>query len=349
VTGLSDSFWTGRRVLVTGHTGFKGRWLALWLRALGAEVVGFSRREAPDLGVESIRGDVADLPAVMAAVADARPEVVFHLAGLATVQIGLDDPVGTYRSNVMGTVNVLEAIRTAAEPRVAISVTSDKVYLDRGSEWAYREDDRLGGADPYSSSKVGQELVTSALRDSLLAERGIGVATVRAGNVIGGGDWTRGRLVPDLIRAGLAGTPLEVRAPDAIRPWQHVLNPLHGYLLLAQRLWDDQTFATAWNFGPDHEDSHPVAWVVERLRTRWPGGLAVELAERPPMHEGAVPRVDCTRARTRLAWRPPWDLTAAIDATVDWYLAHRDGRDPVEISLAQIERFEAAAAAPAAA
>jgi CDP-glucose 4,6-dehydratase len=349
VTAISHSFWTGRRALVTGHTGFKGRWLALWLRSLGAEVVGFSRRAAPDLGVESIQGDVADLPTVAAAVADARPEVVFHLAGLATVQAGIDDAVGTFRANVMGTVNVLEAIRRVAEPRVVISVTTDKVYLDRGSEWAYREDDRLGGSDPYSSSKVAQELITGAFRDSLLAGPGIGVATVRAGNVIGGGDWTRGRLVPDLVHAALQGTPLEVRAPDAIRPWQHVLNPLHGYLLLAQRLWDDQTFATAWNFGPDQEDSHPVAWVVERLRSRWPGELAVEVAEHPPMHEGAVPRVDSTRAPTRLGWRPPWDLPTAIDATVDWYVAHRDGRDPVEISLEQIERFEAAAAAPAAA
>jgi CDP-glucose 4,6-dehydratase len=223
-----------------------------------------------------------------------------------------------------------------------VSVTTDKVYLDQGSEWAYREDDRLGGSDPYSSSKVCQELVTGAFRDSLLAERGIAVATVRAGNVIGGGDWTRGRLVPDLIRAGLEGGTLEVRAPDAIRPWQHVLNPLHGYLLLAERLWDDDgTFATAWNFGPDHEDSHPVAWVVERMRARWPGELAVEVAERRPLHESAVPRVDSARARRRLGWRPPWDLPAAIDATVDWYLAHRDGRDPVEISLEQIERFGA--------
>jgi CDP-glucose 4,6-dehydratase len=343
---IDGGFWAGRRVLVTGHTGFKGRWLSLWLSSLGADVCGFSRRSSDDPEVESIEGDIVDFAAVRAAVEWARPEVVFHLAGLATVQTGFEDPVATYSVNVGGCANLLQAVRETEATRVVVSVTSDKCYLDQGSEWAYREEDRLGGFDPYSSSKACQELVTAAFRDSLLADRGIAVATVRAGNVIGGGDWTVGRLVPDLIRAGLEGTPLEVRAPDAIRPWQHVLNPLYGYILLAHRLWEDGTYATAWNFGPDHEDSHPVAWVVERMRARWPGELAVEVAERRPIREAAVPRVDCTRARTRLGWRPPWDLPAAIDATVDWYVAHRDGRDATAISVEQIERFSAAASLP---
>ena len=343
---IDRGFWAGRRVLVTGHTGFKGRWLSLWLRSLGAEVTGFSRRLSDDPSVESIEGDIADFGAVRAAVEWARPQVIFHLAGLATVQLGFEDPVATYAVNVGGTANLLQAVRETEHTRVVVTVTSDKCYLDQGSEWAYREEDRLGGFDPYSSSKACQELVTAAFRDSLLADRGIAVATVRAGNVIGGGDWTEGRLVPDLIRAGLEGTPLEVRAPDAIRPWQHVLNPLYGYLLVAHRLWDDGTCATAWNFGPDHEDSHPVAWVVERMRARWPGELAVEVAQRRPIREAAVPRVDCTRARTRLGWRPPWDLPAAIDATVDWYLGHRDGRDPAAISLEQIGRFSADVSLP---
>ena len=209
---------------------------------------------------------------------------------------------------MIGTANLLQAIRDTGHARAVVSVTTDKVYLDQGSEWGYREDDRLGGSDPYSSSKVCQEHVTGAFRDSLLADRGIAVATARAGNVIGGGDRTHGRLIPDLIRAGLDGTPLEVRAPDAVRPWQHVLNPLYGYLLLAEKLWEDPTYATAWNFGPDQEESRPVAWLVERMRARWPGELAVEFAERRPLREAAVPRVDSTRARTRLGWRPPWDL-----------------------------------------
>jgi CDP-glucose 4,6-dehydratase len=271
VSAISDTFWSGRRVLVTGHSGFKGRWLSLWLRSLGAEVVGFSRRVAEDPEVESIQGDVADFGAVLAAVEAARPQVVFHMAGFSTVRIGIEDPVATYTANVIGTTNLLEAIRRTGHPRAVVSVTTDKVYLDQGSEWGYREDDRLGGSDPYSSSKVCQELVIGAFRDSLLADRGIAVASARAGNVIGGGDRTDGRLVPDLIRACLEGTTLEVRAPDAIRPWQHVLNPLYGYLLLAQKLWDDPSAATAWNFGPDQEASRPVGWLVARLCARWPG------------------------------------------------------------------------------
>jgi CDP-glucose 4,6-dehydratase len=336
VSAISDTFWAGRRVLVTGHSGFKGRWLALWLRSLGAEVTGFSRSRSEDPEVRSVQGTVTNHAAVLAAVTAARPEVVFHLAGLSTVQGGLEDPVLTYTVNAIGTANLLEAIRVTGHTRAVVSVTTDKVYLNRGSEWGYREDDRLGGSDPYSTSKVCQELVTSAFRDSLLADRGIAVASARAGNVIGGGDRTAGRLVPDLIRACLDGTPLEVRAPDAIRPWQHVLNPLYGYLLLAQALWEDPTAATAWNFGPDLEESRPVGWLVERLCARWPGEVAVAVGERRPLLESAVPRVDSSRARARLDWRPPWDLPAAIDATVDWHLAQREGRD---ISLEQIERF----------
>ena len=344
MTAISDTFWAGRRVLVTGHSGFKGRWLSLWLRSLGAEVTGFSRHRSEDPEVASIQGNVANHAAVLAAVAAARPEVVFHLAGLSTVQGGLDDPVLTYTVNALGTANLLETIRQAGHTRAVVSVTTDKVYLDQGSEWGYREDDRLGGSDPYSSSKVCQELVTEAFRDSLLADRGIAVATARAGNVIGGGDRTAGRLVPDLIRAGLEGTTLEVRSPDAVRPWQHVLNALMGYLLLAERLYEDPSFATAWNFGPDQEDARPVGWLVERIRARWPGELAVEVGEHRPLLEASVPRLDSTRARTRLGWRPPWDLAVAIDATVDWHLAHRDGRDPIAVSREQIERFSAEAA-----
>jgi CDP-glucose 4,6-dehydratase len=344
VRAISDTFWAGRRVLVTGHSGFKGRWLSLWLRSLGAEVEGFSRSPSEDPEIRSIQGSVADRAAVLAAVEEARPEVVFHLAALATVQIGLEDPVGTYTVNVIGTANLLQAIRETGHTRAVVCVTTDKVYLDQDSEWGYREGDRLGGADPYSSSKVCQELVTSAFRDSLLADRGVAVASARAGNVIGGGDRTEGRLIPDLIRAALDGTPLAVRAPDAVRPWQHVLNPLSGYLLLAERLWEEPASATEWNFGPDQEESRPVGWLVERLRARWPGEIAVAVGERRPALESAVPRVDSTRARTRLGWRPPWDLPAAIDATVDWHLAHRDGRDATAISLEQIERFTAEAA-----
>ncbi len=329
MSSISDTFWAGRRVLVTGHSGFKGRWLTRWLEALGAEVTGFSRASG---------GDVRDAEGVRSVLRRAHPEVVFHLAGQSTVQSGLADPAATYAVNVVGTANVLQAVRESDDVRVVVGVTSDKCYLDQGLERGYREEDRLGGFDPYSASKACQELVIAAMRDSLLAPRGVAVASARAGNVIGGGDWTPGRLVPDLIRAALAGEPLRLRAPDAVRPWQHVLNPLQGYLLLAERLWEDRSFATAWNFGPEQSDSHPVGWVVERLRSRWPGELDIVAGDRAAVPEAAVPRVDSTRAHTRLGWNPPWDLAAAIDATAEWYLADRDGRD---VSLEQIERFSA--------
>src|SRR3954447_12805739 len=315
------AFWSGRRVLVTGHTGFKGGWLTLWLEALGAEVSGFSRRDG---------GDVTDAAAVSAAVATARPEVVFHLASLATVQLGYQHPAAVYAVNVVGTANVLQALRESQDVQAVIGVTSDKCYLDQGAERPYREDDRLGGYDPYSSSKAAQELVIAAFRDSL----GLPVASVRAGNVIGGGDDTPGRLVPDLVRAGQRGEPIEIRAPHARRPWQHVLNPLEGYLLLAERLAGDPSFATAFNFGPD-EEPRTVGWIAERVSSTWPGGLDVHYADHPPVREVAIPSIDSTRARTRLGWAPPWDLAAAIDMTVEWHLAGRD------VSLEQIERHGA--------
>ena len=314
------AFWAGRRVLVTGHSGFKGRWLTLWLRSLGAEVSGFSRRDG---------GDVTDPAAVRAAIAGARPEVLFHLAALATVQLGYEDPAAVYTVNVVGTANVLQAVRDAGGVRAVVGVTSDKCYRVQ-DERAYREDDELGGYDPYSSSKAAQELVIAAFRDSI----GLPVASVRAGNVIGGGDETRGRLLPDLIRAARTGEPMEIRAPDARRPWQHVLDPLEGYLLVAERLAADASFATAFNFGPQ-DAPHTVGWIAERVRDAWPGGLDLRFAELRPRQEVAIPSVDSSRARERLGWQPPWDLAAAIDATVEWELA------PGDISLEQIERHGA--------
>ena len=349
---VDPAFWAGRRVLVTGHTGFKGAWLSLWLQALGAEVIGFAGPppSAPSLfrlarvedGMESVQGDVRHVDAVGHVLERTRPEIVFHLAAQALVRRSLADPVGTFEVNVTGTANLLEAVRVVGGVRAVLVVTSDKCYANDGRSTGYREDDPLGGGDPYSSSKAAQELVTAAFRDSLLGVDGVAVATARAGNVIGGGDWAEDRLVPDLMRAAFAETPLVVRNPDAVRPWQHVLNPLSGYLRLVERLFaggGGSEFASAWNFGPADEDAQPVSWVVERLRERWPDPLEVTTAPEGDEREAAVLRVDSSRARDRLAWEPGWDLAAGIDATIDWYLAHRDRRDMPEITRNQITRF----------
>jgi CDP-glucose 4,6-dehydratase len=342
-------FWRGRRVLVTGHTGFKGAWLSLWLERLGAEVTGFSDRvpTEPSLfelarlgeGVRDVRGDVRDPAALRAAVAGA--EVVFHLAAQPLVRRSYQDPRETFDVNVMGTVNVLDAVRTEPGVRVVVNVTSDKCYENREWEWAYREDEPMGGKDPYSASKGAAELVTAAYRRSFFSgPAGTRLASARAGNVIGGGDWGEDRLLPDVVRATLAGRPVAVRNPSAVRPWQHVLNPLSGYLSLARALWDEPAHAGGWNFGPAEEDARPVRWILDRLAARWPGGLAwaVDAAEHPP--EAHHLKIDSSRARARLGWRPAWTLEQALDSIVDWYSALRSGADVRAVTLAQIEAFE---------
>lgn len=350
---IEPRFWAGRRVLVTGHTGFKGSWLALWLHALGAEVNGFASPPptTPSLFelarldelVRSIDGDVRDLETVKRALDTSRPDVVFHLAAQALVNSSLSDPVGTYSTNVMGTVHVLEAVRAAShEVAAVVCVTSDKCYANREWDWGYRENDELGGADPYSASKACQELVAASYRASLMTgESGASVATARAGNVIGGGDWARYRLVPDVMHAALEGRTVAVRNPASVRPWQHVLNPLSGYLLLGERLaGGGEQYAEAWNFSPPVDEALPVAWVVERLSERWRGELSFELA--PPQsdgHEARLLQLDATKARRRLGWSPQWSLATALDAVVDWYDAYREGKDMREETLAQIESF----------
>jgi len=359
---LNLDFWRGRRVLLTGHTGFKGSWLALWLESLGAEVTGFAGTppSAPALfdlarvatGVESVQGDVRALEDVEAAVGAARPEIVIHMAAEAVVRRSLRDPLTTYAVNVLGTANVLDAVRRlAGDARGVLVVTTDKCYLNREWEWAYREDEPMGGKDPYSSSKAAQELVTGAYRDSYLAEQGVAVASARAGNVIGGGDWAEDRLVPDLMRAAIAGEPLVVRSPDAVRPWQHVLNPLSGYLLLAERLVEagpGAGFDTGFNFGPADEDARPVRWIVERLGDRWPGEIEVETAvSSDAAKEAMALKLDSSRARARLGWAPAWDLGEGLDATAEWYAGYRDGADVRALCEEQIERFTAGSLSPA--
>jgi CDP-glucose 4,6-dehydratase len=353
MTAPDPQFWSARRVLVTGHTGFKGAWLCLWLASLGARVAGFGRApSAPSLyalarvgeDVEHVEGDVRDGEAVAAAVARLAPEVVIHMAAQALVRRSFADPVETYATNAMGTVHVLDAVRRrGADVRVIVIVSSDKCYENREWVWGYREDDRLGGHDPYSSSKACAELVTAAYRSSFFdGEAAAAVASARAGNVFGGGDFGEDRLLPDVFRAALAGAAIRVRNPHAVRPWQHVLNPLSGYLRLAERAWNDRAYATAWNFGPPDDDARPVRWIVERLAALWGEPLRWEIDPGPHPHEARRLKLDSSLARARLGWAPTWSLEAGLERTVAWHRAQRDGADLRAVTLDQLRGFAAA-------
>lgn len=337
----------GRRVLLTGQTGFKGAWLALWLERLGAEVHGLALRPAttPSLyeladvesGLASVAyGDLRDADFVRAAVAAAQPELVIHMGAQAIVRRSLADPVETWATNVVGTANLLSE---CAGARAVLVVTSDKCYRDVDSGRPMREDEALGGRDPYSASKAAQEIVAASYRDTVLADHGVAVATARAGNVIGGGDWAADRLVPDLMRAALAGEPVIVRSPDAVRPWQHVLNPLSGYLTVCERLLEGQA-AEAWNFGPAPEDELPVGRIVEQVAQRWPGGIDVRIEPDPEAaKEAAALRLDSSKAREQLGWAPGWGLEEGLEATVEWFAVLPDGGGMRAKTLEQIEEF----------
>jgi CDP-glucose 4,6-dehydratase len=350
--GVNHGFWRGRRVLVTGHTGFKGGWLTLWLTQMGAEVHGVSLPPptTPSFhdvcGIESrvasiAIGDIADPDFVAAALQRSRPEVVMHLAAQPLVRLSYDAPAETFRVNVMGTLNVLEAARHARGVRAVVNVTTDKCYENREWVWPYREDEPVGGRDPYSASKACSELVSAAYRDSFLAAAGIQVATARAGNVIGGGDWAQDRLLPDILRAVDGGQPVSIRSPKAVRPWQHVLDPLSGYLTLAERLvTDGPSFASAWNFGPN-EDGRPVEWIVDRLCAEL-SGAAWSTEASPARHEAQTLRLDSSKARAGLGWRPRWTLEIALDRTLAWHRAWRSNLDMAQVSIEQLAEYEAA-------
>jgi CDP-glucose 4,6-dehydratase len=346
---LSPGFWRRRRVLVTGHTGFKGSWLSLWLQELGADVAGVALGSGPSPslweaarvgeGMRTIEADLRSLRDVEAAFAQHRPELVLHLAAQPIVSRSLHDPVGTFEVNVMGTANVLEAARRIDGVQAVVNVTSDKAYEDNGAGRPHREDDQLGGRDPYSASKACSELITAAYRESF---DGPALASARAGNVIGGGDWSEDRLIPDLIRAALGGPRAEIRRPKAVRPWQHVLNPLSGYLLLAQRLCErGGTAAGAWNFAPAEREAWSVEQVLERVRELWGGPIDVEVGDEPGFAETHQLQLDSQKARAELGWNPGWGIDEGLRAVVDWYRAYQAGEDPRELTLDQIRAHPA--------
>ena len=353
---IEKAFWRGRRVLVTGHTGFKGGWLSLWLERLGAEVTGYALAPAssPNLYesanvarglTESIFADVRDFDRLRGVIRVARPEIVIHMAAQALVRSSYADPIETYSVNVVGTVTLLEAIRRAGGVRAVVSVTSDKCYENREWAWGYRESDPMGGFDPYSSSKGCAELATAAMRASFFHSESwsghkVAVASARAGNVIGGGDWAEARLVPDLIRAFAAGRAAAVRRPEAVRPWQHVLEPLSGYLVLAERLVEDgPAYAEGWNFGPWETDAREVGWLSKRVSELWGEGARCEGDRGVHPHEATFLKLDCSKARARLGWRPRWQLDRALEETVAWYRAFYGGTDIRALSVGQIEAY----------
>jgi CDP-glucose 4,6-dehydratase len=346
----APSFWRGKRVLLTGHTGFKGAWLAIWLRRLGAKVTGISLPPATTPSLFSLAQlettlsnhfcDIRDAAGLRERVRAAEPEVVFHLAAQALVRPSYLQPVETFATNVMGTVHVLDAVRDVSSVRAAVMVTTDKVYRNLEHPYPYREDDALGGHDPYSASKAASELVVASYRDAYLREKGVAVATARAGNVIGGGDWSADRLLPDAVRAWTRGAPLQIRRPEAVRPWQHVLEPLAGYLVLAEHLWTDPAVAGGWNFGPFTHEAASVRTVVELARSVW-GGAEVSYAggmEGP--HEAAWLALETAKARTYLKTAPRWQLAEAVTRTIGWYRQQRDGADARALCEAEIDAYE---------
>jgi CDP-glucose 4,6-dehydratase len=346
--------WQGVRVFLTGHTGFKGGWLALWLAGKGAMVRGYSLDPSTSPGmfeaarvaeaVEDIRGDVRDRDALDRAMREFAPELVLHLAAQPLVRLSYADPVGTYSTNVLGTVHLLDSVRNLASVRALVVITSDKCYENQEWQWGYRESDRLGGYDPYSSSKACAELVCAAYRSSFFSspeKARVMLATARSGNVIGGGDWSQDRLIPDLIRGFLRSEPVLIRRPKSVRPWQHVLEPLAGCITLAERLLAGKAeYATAWNFGPFDDDAWPVDRIAETMAKRWGNGASWIADAAPSVHEAGTLKLDASKARAELGWRPQLRLNTALEWVVEWYRAWKEGSDMQTFTLKQIEDYE---------
>jgi len=351
---VNPSFWCGKRVFLTGHTGFKGSWLSLWLQSLGAEVHGLALEppSTPNLftvaqvatGMAShTHGDIRDLATVQNALKAARPEIVIHMAAQALVRVSYAEPVETYATNVMGTVHVLESARHTSSVKAIVVVTTDKCYDNKEWPWGYRENEPMGGHDPYSNSKGCAELVTSAYRNSFLQTSGIAVGSARAGNVIGGGDWAADRLLPDILRAFEQNKPVTIRNPHATRPWQHVLEPLSGYLTLAEHLYKQgQAYAEGWNFGPKDDDARPVKWIVAHMVNSWGKGASWQHDGGVHPHEANYLKLDISKARARLGWQPRWSLATALEFITSWHQAYLANNDMKKLCQAQIQQYSSA-------
>ena len=347
---IDSEFWQGKRVLITGHTGFKGSWLSLWLQSMGANLCGVALKpstnpalfDVADIG-HDILNSIADIRSyvdVHRVIADFQPEIIIHMAAQPLVRLSYQQPMETYSTNIMGTLNVLEAARHVSSVRAIVNVTTDKCYDNKEWVWGYREHEPMGGHDPYSSSKGCAELVSSAYRESFLHQAGIALATARAGNVIGGGDWSADRLIPDILRAWAKNECVAIRNPSSIRPWQHVLEPLSGYLLLARKLYENgQEYAEAWNFGPNDEDSLSVQCIVEQLRQNWGLGAHWQLDSGKHPHEASFLKLDISKSRQRLRWQPVWDLHTALLSIVEWYKSWLAGDNMRAVCLKQIREY----------
>jgi len=354
--GLNDKFWKDKKVLITGHTGFKGGWLSLWLQHLGANVVGYSLEPSakPSLynaasvykNMVSIHEDIRNIKKLKSVFSKYKPEIVFHLAAQSLVLPSYENPSETYEVNVMGTLNILEAIKECGSVKAGVFITSDKCYENKEWEWGYRENDPMGGYDPYSSSKGCAELLISSYRSSFFSEKkinkkNVAIASARAGNVIGGGDWSKNRLVSDLIKAFSNKKEAVIRSPDAIRPWQHVLEPLSGYMILAENLSSENNnkFTGAWNFGPNQTDTRPVRWVADKIVNCWSGEASWKVDDGYYPHEANYLKLDCSKAISRLNWSPKWSLDVAITKVVDWHSDFNNKKDIRDVCLKQIKEY----------
>ncbi len=351
---MNPSFWKNKKVFVTGHTGFKGSWLSLWLQSAGAQAVGYALipPTMPNLftdaqvekGMKSVIGDIRDLELLRKSIVTNAPEIIIHMAAQTVVRESYDNPVETYATNVMGTVNVLESVRSTPSVKVVVNVTSDKCYENHEWAWGYRETDSLGGFDPYSNSKACSELVTSAYRNSFFTseKNKVAIATARAGNVIGGGDWTKDQLIPDIFRALLAEKSIRLRSPKSVRPWQFVLEPIDGYLTLAEHLWNGGTdFAEAWNFGPSYDDAKPVEWIAEKINQMWGGKHRIEFEPAVQPHEAGYLKLDASKATARLHWKPMLRLSQGLEWVTEWYQAYHKKDNVSDLTRQQIARYAA--------